>query len=60
VGQSLALTQIRLLTARLLKNYRVSFPQGTNGDAVERDMRDQVTAQAGRFFLLFKRIQSDE
>ncbi|KAI1381207.1 benzoate 4-monooxygenase cytochrome P450 [Hypoxylon crocopeplum] len=54
VGKNLALASIRLVTAKLLTRYRVRFPPGTNGEAVERDMRDQLTAQPGRFSLLFE------
>lgn len=54
MGKGLALTQIRLVAAKLLVKYRVRFAPGTDPDAVERDMRDQMTAQAGRVELLFE------
>lgn len=54
VGKGLALTQIRLVTAKLLSKYKVRFAPGVDPDAVERDMRDQLTAQLGRVDLLFE------
>ena len=54
VGKNLALTQIRLVTETLLLKYRVRFAPGENGEAVERDMRDQLTAQAGKYRVVFE------
>ena len=54
MGKNLALTQIRLVTAKLLSQYRIRFAPGFDPDAVERDMRDQMTAQVGRVNLLFE------
>ena len=45
MGKNLASTQIRLVAAILLKEYRVKFAQALDVGQVERDMRDQVTAQ---------------
>ena len=54
VGKNLALTHIRLVTATLLLKYCVRFAPGENGEAVERDIRDQLTAQASKYRLVFK------
>ncbi|KAK7757123.1 hypothetical protein SLS62_000670 [Diatrype stigma] len=45
VGKGLALTQIRLVTAKLVKKYHVRFAPDCRPELVERDMRDQMTAQ---------------
>ncbi|GLI77596.1 hypothetical protein PoHVEF18_005887 [Penicillium ochrochloron] len=54
VGKNLALTQIRLVATILLSQYRVRFAPGETGEAVERDMRDQLTAQPGRYAVVFE------
>lgn len=56
VGRHLALAQIRLVAAGLLFQYRIRFADGeNNGEAVERDMKDQLTAQPGACRLIFER-----
>lgn len=54
VGKMLALTQIRLTVAMLLKRYRIVFAPGQDVDVVEREMRDQVTAQPGPCRVIFE------
>lgn len=54
VGKGLALTQIRLVVATLLHDFTVQLAPGNDPEAVERDMRDQVTAQPGRCLVTFK------
>ncbi|KAI9708526.1 MAG: hypothetical protein M1820_003988 [Bogoriella megaspora] len=54
VGKDPAITQIRLVTAALLLKYRMRFAPGEDGEAVLRDMRDQVTAQAGIVKVVFE------
>ncbi|KAL9059751.1 MAG: hypothetical protein Q9162_001052 [Coniocarpon cinnabarinum] len=54
VGKNLALTQIRLVTATLLKKFRVHFAPGQDVGEVERDMRDQLTAQPGKCRVIFE------
>ncbi|KAJ5790938.1 uncharacterized protein N7518_007949 [Penicillium psychrosexuale] len=55
VGRHLALAQIRLVTAALVFHYRIKFAPGeNNGEAVERDMKDQLTAQPGACRLVFQ------
>ncbi|KAJ5291528.1 cytochrome P450 [Penicillium angulare] len=54
VGKNLALTQIRLVVTILLSRYIVRFAPGETGEAVERDMRDQLTAQPGRYEVVFE------
>ncbi|PLB50874.1 cytochrome P450 [Aspergillus steynii IBT 23096] len=54
VGKNLALTQIRLVTAALVSRYHIEFAPGTkNGERVEKDMKDQLTAQPGECRLVF-------
>ncbi|KAJ6124316.1 hypothetical protein N7471_011633 [Penicillium samsonianum] len=55
VGRHLALAQIRHVTAALVFHYRITFASGeNNGEAVERDMKDQLTAQPGACRLVFQ------
>ena len=54
MGKELAMTEIRMVVANLLANFDVSFPTGDTGEAVERDMKDQLTANPGDLFLKFE------
>jgi cytochrome P450 len=54
VGQGLATTQLRLVVASLVKQFRIRFVPGEDGTELLRDMRDQITAQPGRLRLLFE------
>ncbi|KAJ5213940.1 hypothetical protein N7449_001109 [Penicillium cf. viridicatum] len=55
VGRHLALAQIRLVAVALVFHYRIKFAPGeNNGEAVERDMKDQLTAQPGACQLVFQ------
>ena len=48
--------QMRLVTAAVLSKYNVKFAPGeNNGEAVERDMTDQLTANPGRLVLVFEK-----
>ncbi|KAI7781233.1 cytochrome P450 [Diaporthe eres] len=58
LGKPLALFEMRYLIALLVKNFSISFPQGEDGDAVERDYKDQVTAFPGKLRLRFKEMSS--
>lgn len=53
VGKNLALTEIRMVTADLLSAFDVRFAPGDNGEAVELNMRDQLTANPGDLSLVF-------
>ncbi|PYH34145.1 cytochrome P450 [Aspergillus neoniger CBS 115656] len=54
VGKNLALTQIRLVVASLVMQYRISFAAASpNGEQVERDLKDQLTANPGPCWLEF-------
>ncbi|OCL04252.1 cytochrome P450 [Glonium stellatum] len=59
VGKNLALIQIRLLTSALLLKYRVRFAPGETGVAVEDNMKDQLTAQPGKFYAIFEKRISE-
>ncbi|KAL9055425.1 MAG: hypothetical protein Q9206_003146 [Seirophora lacunosa] len=55
VGQGLAMTQLRLVLASLVKRYHVRFPSGgQDGQEVLRDMKDQLTAKPGELRLTFQ------
>jgi cytochrome P450 len=47
VGKSLALVELRLIIAVLLKEFDVKFAEGYDSGVMWRDMKDQVTAQPG-------------
>ncbi|KAL6720637.1 hypothetical protein ACLMJK_002562 [Lecanora helva] len=53
VGKNLALTEIRMVIASLLSAFDIKFPPGESGQAVERDMKDQLTANPGDLNLIF-------
>lgn len=44
-----------MVIASLLSTFRVRFALGDNGEAVERDMRDQLTGNPGDLNLVFER-----
>ena len=54
VGQGLAMTQIRLVLASLVKRFHLKFLPGEDGREVVRDMRDRLTAQPGKLTLVFE------
>ncbi|KAI9677985.1 MAG: hypothetical protein M1822_008093 [Bathelium mastoideum] len=54
IGKNLAMTEIRLVTAHLLKAFNVDFAPGYDSRIFEGDMRDQVTCQPGPLWLTFK------
>ncbi|KAJ5115372.1 cytochrome P450 [Penicillium alfredii] len=55
VGRHLALAHIRLVTVGLVSQYRIRFAPGErNGEAVERDMKDQLTAHPGACRVIFE------
>ncbi|KAI0128194.1 cytochrome P450 [Hypoxylon sp. NC0597] len=55
-GKSLAMHQLRFVIATLLSNYNIKFaPNDENGEAVERDMKDQLTATPGKLILVFEK-----
>lgn len=53
VGKRLAIMQLRLVLSQILLNYDVSFSPGTDVDAIERDMTDELTASPGKFNAVF-------
>lgn len=53
VGKRLALTEVRLMVATLLKRYDISFLAGQDIDSVVDDMKGQVTAQPGECRFVF-------
>ena len=56
MGKNLAMAQLRLVAAALLSKYHIRFAPGErNGEAVERDLRDQLTANPGNLVLMFEK-----
>ncbi|KAL6715385.1 hypothetical protein ACLMJK_006346 [Lecanora helva] len=55
VGKSLALMELRYVTALLVSRYDVGFAPGKSGHRVEDDMIDQFTAGPGVLNLVFTR-----
>lgn len=53
VGKRLAMTQIRLVISQTILNYHVSFAPGTDVDAIERNMTDELTTSLGEFDAMF-------
>jgi cytochrome P450 len=58
LGKSMAMAELRLSTAILLKNYDVSFAPDYDEETMWRDMRDQVTCQPGEVSCIFRPRQS--
>ncbi|TGO47638.1 hypothetical protein BCON_0269g00040 [Botryotinia convoluta] len=54
VGKNLALTEVRMASAHLISAFKIHFRPGDNGDAVECDLRDQLTAKPGELRLIFE------
>ena len=53
VGKSVALAELRIVTALLAKKYDVRFAEGEDGSRVEGGMIDQFTATPGRLEVVF-------
>ena len=47
------MTELRMVLAGILSQFDVAFAPGDNGEAVERDLRDQLTANPGDLNLKF-------
>lgn len=56
VGKNLALAQLRLVAALVLTKYKLNFVDG-NGELVEDDMKDQLTANPGKLMLQFEPLK---
>lgn len=54
LGKPVALLEARYLISLLVNAYEIELPDGDNGEAVERDYKDQVTAYPGKLRLVFK------
>ena len=56
VGKNLAMAQMRLVAASILTKHDIDFAPGEeNGKAVERDLKDQLTANPGKLRLVFEK-----
>ncbi|KAJ6126977.1 hypothetical protein N7523_002589 [Penicillium sp. IBT 18751x] len=54
LGRALAMNDMRLITARLVRKYRFRIPPGETGDSVWKDLKDQFTSNPGRLRLRFE------
>ncbi|RYP57497.1 hypothetical protein DL769_009436 [Monosporascus sp. CRB-8-3] len=54
VGQPVAYTELRLVTATLLQRYSVCFAPGYKPESMWLNMKDQVTAQPGEVLCIFE------
>ncbi|KAF7512751.1 hypothetical protein GJ744_000318 [Endocarpon pusillum] len=54
VGKGLALVELRLVAAVLLKRFKVRFADGHDPEMLWRNLRDQVTAQPGECWCVFE------
>lgn len=54
VGKNLAMAQTRLVVARLVSSYRMRLAPSIAIETIERDMKDQLTAQLGDFAVIFE------
>ncbi|KAJ5936752.1 benzoate 4-monooxygenase cytochrome P450 [Penicillium verhagenii] len=54
LGKPLAMNDMRLVTARLLRNYRFRYPKGETGEALRNNCKDQFTSKPGRLRLIFE------
>ncbi|KAL8791205.1 MAG: hypothetical protein Q9213_000162 [Squamulea squamosa] len=58
VGKNLALSEIRSVMGMLITTFDICFAPGEDGSRVERDTKDQFTANPGQLKLSFRRRSS--
>ncbi|KAL8651746.1 MAG: hypothetical protein Q9210_003077 [Variospora velana] len=54
VGKNLALSELRFVTALLVKKYAIGFAPEEDGNCVTSELRDQFTAAPGKLHLSFE------
>ena len=54
VGKSLALTQLRVVTALFVSKFRFGFAPGKDPDLTVKDLKDQFTTAPGPLKLVFE------
>lgn len=54
VGKNLAFSELRFVTALLVKKYAISFAPGEDGKTLTSELKDQFTAAPGELKLEFK------
>ncbi|KAL6231477.1 hypothetical protein BDW75DRAFT_247861 [Aspergillus navahoensis] len=54
LGRALAMNDMLLITAHIVRRYRMRFPLGENGDIVFREWNDRFTSSLGRLRLVFE------
>lgn len=57
IGKTLALQELRCVTALLASKYDVGFPPGEDGKSVEEDTLDQFTSNPGELKVVFRARQ---
>ena len=57
VGKTLALQELRFVTALLASKYDISFPPGEDGRSVEEDTLDQFVSNPGELRVVFRARQ---
>ena len=56
IGKNLALTELRTLTARLVKDFDVSFAKGEDGKRILTETLDHFTVDPGDLELVFTKV----
>jgi cytochrome P450 len=59
IGKGISQSEMRLVTAKLVKRYHVKFSAVHDPEAFVRDMRDQVTMMPGDLFCTFELRRND-
>ena len=54
IGKTLALHELRCVTALLASKYDVTFPPGEDGRSVEEDTLDQFISEPGELKVIFR------
>lgn len=58
MGQGIAMTQLRMVVAKLVKEFHVRFAEDKGEDRIITAMKDQLTAKPGPLDLVFeKRVE---
>lgn len=55
VGQGVAMAQIRMVIASVVKKYRITFAQEEHPDRILLELKDQLTLKPGKLMLRFEK-----
>ncbi|KAL5042261.1 hypothetical protein BDW71DRAFT_200739 [Aspergillus fruticulosus] len=58
LGRALAMSDMMLVTAHIVRRYRLSFPPGESGDCVFAEWTDRFTSRLGRLRVVFERRET--